>query len=318
MTIRQNIGRVEGRSPPRGTKRANRKPPVWKAHRRQTASAGACVQQQLPDRRSRQPIAARSKHASRIGLYTTTRIAVKISTVMRHWRSPAMIIGIRVVTCSNQGGLVMDADLWTTAASVFLAALAVFVALFPPPVAEAPRNPYLGSAPPRRWFKPTIIGLVVVALAFAAVGFSKRPALPMLVAFSSPSSDTKPIAPKRTVELVGTLQNLPKGHELWIVSKPFETKSFYYVVAGKLATNFDGNWNLKDENVGDNSDLGKGFYYYPVDANKECSKALSNLPSPRRLFTNPDENDTSQQATPWPKSCVLHRESNTIIRFKAK
>ena len=213
----------------------------------------------------------------------------------------------------------MDTGLWFTISSLALAALAVIVGLFQPSAAASPRNPYVRAAAPRRWFKGTMVALLAVALAFAVVGFIKRPVIPMLVNFSQPSSDTKPITPKVTdVELVGTLRNLPKGHELWIVSKPFDAASFYYVVAGKRAARFDGNWNLKDENVGDNSDLGKGYYYYPLDADEKCAQALSNLPIPRRIFTNPDENDTSQQAKPLPETCVLHRESNTIIRFKAK
>lgn len=61
---------------------------------------------------------------------------------------------------------------------------------------------------------------------------------------------------------------------LWILSRHDVGGSFYLVPP---TITQDGPWSVTDENVGDPLDKGSNFVYYAVQANAECTKALSSM-----------------------------------------
>ena len=193
-------------------------------------------------------------------------------------------------------------ELWFTWAAILLAAAAVFVAI--PPLLKTPGG--------RRW-AVAAIAVLVVAVGLGVLGTVFRPRDPVDVTFAEPALNHPPIEPKKTVHLVGTVRNLPKGHTLWIVSKPFDDDSNYYVVQGEPATRHDGTWDAHDKGVGDKSDSGKGFYYFPVDADEVCSKTFKTLKLPRKILSDPKKADDNG----LPDGC--HRlDSSAIIRIRTK
>lgn len=86
------------------------------------------------------------------------------------------------------------------------------------------------------------------------------------------------ITPRQDVPLVGSVTGLD-GNTLWILSRHEDGGSYYPVGAAgpaPVATK-DGPWTVTDEGVGDPSDRGSNVVYYPVQANAECAKTLSNI-----------------------------------------
>ena len=196
----------------------------------------------------------------------------------------------------------LDVELWFTWAAGILLAIAALIVVIP----TLPN----GSSG-RRWAWAAV-GVIALAAVCGIMAIVLRPGPPLDIVFSKPAHDTK-VEPGQNIQLVGKVSGLRKNHQLWIVSKPNENTSYYYVVAGTPAAGNDGTWTLRDEKVGDDSDYGGGYYYFGVDADDACSKVLRQLPSPRRLYTtpeNPDPNNTT--ARKWPPSCKRQSQSTNI------
>jgi hypothetical protein len=196
----------------------------------------------------------------------------------------------------------LDMEIWFTwAAGILLAIAALLVVI--------PTLPSGSSG--RRWAIGAVAAIALAAIS-GILGIASRPEPPLDVSFSEPTPDAS-LEPGKNVKLVGNVSGLRKNHQLWIVSKPNENISYYYVVAGRPAASADGAWTLQDKTVGDDSDYGGGFYYFGVDADEACAKELRNLPSPRRLYTTPENPDPNHpDARKWPPSCKRQSQSTNI------
>jgi hypothetical protein len=146
--------------------------------------------------------------------------------------------------------------------------------------------------------------IVVVAVGLGVISVIRRPAAPVLVTFTEPVIGGPRIRPGRNVRLEGTVTGLAGSHQLWIISQPFDGSN-YFVVQGSAAATNDGAFHATDQKVGDKSDLDQGFYYFPVDADKECVRYLASFPLPRRI------------GPVWPKQCN-RIASLGVIRFTTK
>jgi hypothetical protein len=93
--------------------------------------------------------------------------------------------------------------------------------------------------------------------------------VPTQVRFTSPKRGAPRIDIASTVCVEGTVENLPAGHALWILSKPRDpddSKTFFFVVGDGAVRTENGFWSSQAYSVGNESDKGKGFDYYAVDA----------------------------------------------------
>lgn len=198
-------------------------------------------------------------------------------------------------------------DLWFNLAAVILLAVAAVVIAMPPVL----RTPY-GA----RWAISVFVIIALAAVA-GATAIVLRPDPLLEVTFSEPRVDGPKRRPGKDVRVVGMVRNLPKGHQLWIASKPFEADSYYYVAAGSPAVDADGTWDLTDKEVGDDSDYGGGRFYYAINANEKCSAVLAGLKSARRLYTTPTNPTPDYEAVKWPAGCKLEGQA-TRIDFMAK
>ena len=95
------------------------------------------------------------------------------------------------------------------------------------------------------------------------------------VTFVSPPVGDE-INPGEDVPVAGSVTGLG-GNTLWILSMHDIGGSFYLVGATgpSPAATKDGPWNITDVGVGDPSDHGGDVFYYPVQANADCTKTLS-------------------------------------------
>jgi hypothetical protein len=110
----------------------------------------------------------------------------------------------------------------------------------------------------------------------ATIAFS--PKVPTLVRFTSPKQGAPRIDIPSNVCVQGTVEKLPAGHALWILSKPRDSndpKTFFFVVGGNAVQEGNGAWSTQAYSVGNETDKGKGFDFYAVDAGDDtCEKLL--------------------------------------------
>lgn len=102
--------------------------------------------------------------------------------------------------------------------------------------------------------------------------------VPTRVRFTDPKRGTPPTDVASTVCVEGTVENLLAGHDLWILSRPHDPSdpgTFYFVVGSGAVQVVNGFWSAADYSVGDESDKGKGFDYFAVDAGDDtCDNEL--------------------------------------------
>jgi hypothetical protein len=102
--------------------------------------------------------------------------------------------------------------------------------------------------------------------------------VPTQVRFTSPRRGAPPIDIASTVCVEGKVENLPAGHTLWILSRPRDpndSKTFFFVVGDGAVRVVNGFWSTQAYSVGNESDKGKGFDYYAVDAGDDtCDNGL--------------------------------------------
>ncbi|WP_433788534.1 hypothetical protein [Actinoplanes sp. CA-252034] len=74
------------------------------------------------------------------------------------------------------------------------------------------------------------------------------------------------------------MEDLRADHALWILSKPRDSddaKTFFFVVGDTSVQVVNGFWSTQAYSVGNESDKGKGFDFYAVDAGDEtCDNEL--------------------------------------------
>jgi hypothetical protein len=89
------------------------------------------------------------------------------------------------------------------------------------------------------------------------------------VTFSEPPVDGPRISPGHAVLLKGKVEGLPARHALWILARakdPKDPDTSYFVVGDFPVAHADGQWHVTNYSTGDDTDKGKAFEFYAVDA----------------------------------------------------
>ena len=92
------------------------------------------------------------------------------------------------------------------------------------------------------------------------------------VSITKPAVRAILVTPGQDVDFAGTVDGLPPGNVLWLVSQAGAAGSTYYIGTSSPVATGNGQWAATVHKLGDSTDRGKSRTFFLVDADGDCSK----------------------------------------------